>query len=148
MYCFKIIRATAAGLDAADAKGYYCCSMATILIVDDSLFMRMSLKAIIEEAGHVVVGMAADGKEAIELHNKLKPNLITLDVNMMGMDGLAALEILMRDRPRPNVLMISADKQKATAEHALALGATGFINKPFNPKEIALTIKRVCPQAA
>lgn len=112
------------------------------------MFMRMSLKAIVEAAGHKVVGVAGNGNDAIRLYRELRPNVITLDINMEGMDGLSALKILMEQIPKPTVLMISADKQKTTVEHAKALGAAGFINKPFNPKEIVLVIKRVCVQPA
>ncbi|MDO8756958.1 MAG: response regulator [Elusimicrobiota bacterium] len=116
--------------------------MANIMIVDDSLFMRMSLKAIMDTAGHNVVGMAENGKDAIDLYRKLHPNVITLDVNMEGMDGLAALKILMEENPKPIVFMISADKQQATVERAKMLGAAGFISKPFNPKAIGLILAK------
>ena len=105
--------------------------------------MRMSLKVIFEEAGHSIAGMAGTGTEAIKLYRELKPSLITLDINMEGMDGISVLKILMEEFPKPVVLMISADKQKATEEYAQRLGAAGFIKKPFNPKEIASQLKKI-----
>ena len=71
--------------------------MAKILIVDDAAFMRGSLKYIVEGAGHSVVGMAKDGQEALKLCGKLKPDIVTLDILMSGMDGLTALEAITKE---------------------------------------------------
>lgn len=122
--------------------------MATILVVDDSRFMRLALKAIFEAAGYDVVGEARNGNDAIRLYRELNPDVITLDIMMGSMDGFSALKVLMEEVPKPTVVIISAHKNRTTVEHAKAMGAAGFIHKPFNPKEITRTIKRVCAQRA
>ncbi|MEK7232493.1 MAG: response regulator [Elusimicrobiota bacterium] len=122
--------------------------MATILIVDDSRFMRLALKAIFKAAGYDVVGEAGNGKEAIKLYRELTPNVITLDIMMESMDGLSALKVLMEEVPKPIVVIISAHKNTAMIEDAKAMGAAGFIKKPFNPQEITRIIKEVCAQRA
>ncbi|OGR49466.1 MAG: hypothetical protein A2X40_11980 [Elusimicrobia bacterium GWC2_65_9] len=122
--------------------------MATILIVDDSRFMRLALKAIVEAAGYDVVGEARNGNDAIKLYRELNPTVITLDIMMESMDGFAALKVLMQEVPKPTVVIISAHKNTTTVANAKALGAAGFINKPFNPQDITRTIKRVCAQRA
>ena len=69
--------------------------MARILIVDDSLAIRMILRTILESAGHEVVAEAADGRRALIEYCKHKPDLVTMDMNMPGMAGLEAIEQLM-----------------------------------------------------
>lgn len=117
--------------------------MARILVVDDASFMRGSLKYIAEYEGHEVVGMAANGEEAIELYRKLKPDLVTLDILMKGMDGISALKAIKLEDPEAKVIMITALGQEAKQEEARKLGASGYIRKPFKRDEVASEIKRV-----
>jgi len=117
--------------------------MATILIVDDASFMRGSLKFIVEGAGHSVVGMAKDGQEALELTRELKPDIVTLDILMGGMDGLSALEAIKKDSSGIKVIMVTALGQEEKQEEAFKLGASGYIRKPFKQTEIVDEIKSV-----
>jgi two-component system chemotaxis response regulator CheY len=117
--------------------------MATILIVDDAAFMRGSLKYIVENAGHSVVGMAKDGQEALELTRKLRPDIVTLDILMSGMDGISALEAIKKENSGTNVIMVSALGQEEKQKEAYGLGARGYIRKPFKQTEIIDEIKRV-----
>ena len=82
--------------------------MAKILIVDDAAFMRGSLKYIIEGAGYSVVGTAKDGQEALKLCGKLKPDIVTLDILMSGMDGISALEAIKKENSGVKVVMVTA----------------------------------------
>lgn len=117
--------------------------MAKILIVDDSAFMRGSLKYIAENAGHEVVGMANDGAEGLELYKKLKPDLVTLDILMKGMDGISGLKAIRSEDPKAKVIMVTAIGQEEKQEEARKLGASGYIRKPFKQDEISSEIKRV-----
>ena len=121
--------------------------MAKIMIVDDSAFMRGSLKYIIEKAGHSVVAMAKDGQEALELRRKLKPDIMTLDILMSGMDGISALEAIKKEGPGTKVIMVSALGQEETQEEARQLGASGYIRKPFQQKQITDEIERILTNA-
>jgi two-component system chemotaxis response regulator CheY len=121
--------------------------MATILVVDDASFMRGSLKFIVENAGHEVLGMAKDGKEALELYRKLRPDVVTLDILMRGTDGLTALEAIMTEDPGAKVIMVTALGQEEKQEEARKLGACGYIRKPFKQTEIVDEIERVLTNA-
>ena len=111
-----------------------------VLIVDDSAFIRKRIKEILEQplAGHaehhfVVVGMAGNGREAVRLAAELKPDVITMDVDMPLMDGIAAVKRIMQDTPTP-ILMFSAMTHigaKATLD-ALEAGAIDFLPKQLN----------------
>ncbi len=117
--------------------------MARILVVDDASFMRGSLKYIAEYEGHEVVGTAANGEEALELYRKLKPDVVTMDVLMKGMDGITALKAIKLEDPGARVIMITALGQEEKQEEARNLGASGYIRKPFKRDEVASEIKRV-----
>jgi two-component system chemotaxis response regulator CheB len=102
-----------------------------VLVVDDSAFMRQHLKAILELDDHLeVVGMARNGTEAVEKVKELQPDVVTLDINMPGMDGLTALAYIMVECPVPTVMISSLTQQGALATfEAIELGAVDFISK-------------------
>jgi len=100
-----------------------------ILIVDDSTIMRRMIGAALKEAGHEVAGEARDGDSAIELYEALKPDLVTMDITMRGMDGFtAAGRILAGDR-QAKIIFLSNLVQVEYVEKARELGAKGYMNK-------------------
>ena len=105
--------------------------MIKILIADDSIFMRKLLSDLFEEQPDFkVVGVAHNGKDAVEKTAQLSPDLLTMDVNMPVMDGLEALAIIMKEHPLPVVMISSMTKTGAEATfRALELGAVDFIIK-------------------
>jgi len=101
-----------------------------VLIVDDSVFNRRSITEILNTSLDVeVVGKAADGEEALRLVSMLKPDVITLDLEMPRMDGFTFLRILMTKMPTP-VIVVSSYSQKENVFKALELGALDFVAKP------------------
>lgn len=105
--------------------------MIRVLIADDSAFMRKVLSDMFaSQPDFEVAGTARNGQETVEKVRELSPDLVTLDVNMPVMDGLEALDIIMKEHPIP-VVMLSSLTQKGTEQtvKALALGAVDFISK-------------------
>lgn len=103
-----------------------------VLIVDDSAFVRRTLTKILERDSRIeVIGTAWDGKEAIEKIARLSPDVVTMDLNMPKMDGIEALDIIMREMPLP-VIVVSSLNQDIIEEtlEALEHGAVDFILKP------------------
>jgi two-component system chemotaxis response regulator CheB len=101
-----------------------------VLVVDDSAFSRQTIRKMLEsEEGIEVVGIATDGIDAIAKTLKLKPDLITLDLEMPEMDGFAFLRYLMKERPTP-VIVVSSYSDSKTVFKALETGAVDFIAKP------------------
>src|SRR6188474_126082 len=101
-----------------------------VLVVDDSVFNRRSISDILATGpGIEVVGKAADGEEALRLVSALKPDAITLDLEMPRMDGFTFLRILMSKMPTP-VVVVSSYSQKENVFKALELGALDFVAKP------------------
>lgn len=112
-----------------------------VLVVDDSAFSRQTIKKMLEsEPAIKVVGIAADGIDAIAKTLRLKPDLITLDFEMPEMDGFSFLRWLMMQRPTP-VIMLSSYSDSKTVFRALELGAVDFIAKPS--KRASMELKNI-----
>jgi two-component system, chemotaxis family, protein-glutamate methylesterase/glutaminase len=115
-----------------------------LLIADDSALMRKLLEGIFREEGDFDIRLARNGTEALELVRSFDPQVVTLDVQMPEMDGLACLSRIMIESPRP-VVMISAlteEGAEATLE-AIELGAIDFVAKPSGT--VSLEIDRLRP---
>jgi two-component system chemotaxis response regulator CheB len=102
------------------------------LVVDDSWFVITSVKKRLEaDPGIEVIGSARDGKEAIDKIRTLKPDVVTLDVIMPEMDGLAVLKQVMSEQPTPVIMLSALTSEGAeTTIKALELGAVDFFLKP------------------
>ncbi len=112
--------------------------MIKVLIVDDSVFMCKALKHIFSGDANVeVVGMAHNGKEALEKLQVLDPDVITMDVEMPKMDGLTALQELMKIKPTPTIMISSLTESGAeTTLKALDAGALDFMPKSQSSQEL------------
>ncbi len=116
-----------------------------VLVVDDSAFMRFTItKHLNEFQGITVLGAAKDGLEALEMIPKLKPDVVTLDVEMPRLDGLSTLREIMSRHPLP-VVMLSSLTSEGTLEtvRALTLGAVDFVAKPDNKANMASILEDV-----
>src|SRR5215475_2601402 len=103
-----------------------------VLVVDDSTFMRKVLENIYSSDEQLqVVGSAKDGREAVSLAESLKPDVISMDINMPHVDGLQATAEIMTTNPKPIVIVSSESKENAASTlRALELGAIEFVAKP------------------
>lgn len=108
--------------------------MYTVLIVDDSNFMRNIIKSVFSklDLNINVVGEASNGFEAIEKYKKLKPDFVTMDIIMNEKTGLDALKEIIKIDNNAKVIMVSSMGQKDLINEAITLGAVDFIIKPFN----------------
>ena len=119
--------------------------LSTVLVVDDSAFMRKLIAEIVEASGEYrVVGTAADGIEALERIRSLGPDIVTLDIEMPRLDGLQALEQIMKEMPRPVVMLSAAGSERGNEMtlRALERGAIEFVRKPSGPISIDLLAVR------
>lgn len=120
--------------DTSDSRG-------TILVVDDSKMSRRMLRTILEEEGYAVIAEAANGEEGLEAYKQYHPSVVTMDITMPKMDGIAALKEIRAYDGNARVVMITAAGQQQKIIEALKLGAEKFITKPFEQGEVIATMQ-------
>lgn len=113
----------------------------TILVVDDAVFMRMMVRDILGREGYVI-HEAVNGRDAVEKFEEIRPDLVTMDITMPEMDGVAALKAIRAVHPDARILMVSAMGQQNLIIEALAEGAIDFLIKPFQPTKVLETVKK------
>lgn len=115
-----------------------------ILIADDHYVVRMGLAALVEtEPDLRVVGEAADGAEAVELHKKLKPDLTLMDLRMPHLDGIAATRQIRSEFPQACILMLTTYEGDEDIHQALSAGATGYLLKNSTRESLIPALRAV-----
>jgi len=114
----------------------------TVLIVDDAAFMRMMIKDILTKNGYTILGEAQTGKEAVEMYQKFKPDLVTMDITMPEMNGIDAVRAIRKNDPVARIIMCSAMGQQAMVIDAIQAGARDFIVKPFQPNRVIEAVQK------
>lgn len=115
-----------------------------LIIADNESIIRMDLREMLEEAGHEIVGEAADGARAVELTRKYRPDLVVMDIKMPEMDGIVAAKRIADEKLAP-VLLLTAFSQQEIVEKAKDSGVLAYLVKPvrecnlFPALEIALS---------
>jgi len=111
-----------------------------ILLVDDESIIRLDLREMLKEHGHEIVGEGSNGQEAVDLAEKLNPDLIVMDIKMPVMDGLEAVKRINAERTIP-VIMLTAYSQPELVQQATELGVYGYLVKPIKEADILPTIE-------
>lgn len=119
-----------------------------LLIVDDSLVVRNAIQRSVDEGKISNVYRAEDGEEAVSIFARERPELVTMDLTLPRLDGLGAIRRIHEIEPRTSILVISALNSHKTAMDAIALGACGFLTKPFTPREISEALDQLAEHAA
>ena len=117
--------------------------MKKVLIVDDAMFMRNSLKIMLERNQFEVIGQAEDGEDAVRQYELLKPDIVTMDITMPKMSGLDALVKIKSMDPNAKVVMITAMGSEHMVKDAILSGAINFIIKPFQEEKVVEVLSRV-----
>lgn len=117
--------------------------MATVLIVDDSKTSRKILGDVLIQMGLTIAGEATNGEEGFMKYKELRPDLVTMDITMPVMSGLESLLLIKHENPDAKVVMITAAGQKENLITAVKSGASEFLTKPLDEKEIRRVITEV-----
>jgi len=117
--------------------------MKRVLIVDDAAFMRVSIKNMLTKNGYEIVGEAENGRIAVQKYKELSPDIVTMDITMPEVDGLAGLKEILTVNPAASVIMITAMGQESMVREAVQSGAKGFIVKPFKEDIIVSALKNL-----
>jgi two-component system, chemotaxis family, chemotaxis protein CheY len=113
----------------------------TVMIVDDSIIMSRIIAAMLTVLGHTVVRVCKTGGDAIHDYPHIKPDLVTMDITMPGMDGIDAMTGIMAWNPAARVIMVTSHGQEAMVARALKAGARGFVLKPVTKERLAEAIE-------
>ncbi|MEI8374485.1 MAG: response regulator [Planctomycetota bacterium] len=119
-----------------------------LLVADDAMIIRQIIKDMAIHAGWEVVGEAANGQEAIDRYRELKPDAVTLDLVMPEHDGLHALHGIMAFDPEAKILVVSALEQRGVLKDAIKAGASDFVAKPFDKRNLQATLEQLVPNSS
>ncbi|HEX3493223.1 MAG TPA: response regulator [Streptosporangiaceae bacterium] len=112
----------------------------SVVIAEDEALIRLDLKEMLEEEGYEVVGEVGDGASAVELAQKLRPDLVIMDVKMPGLDGISAAEQISAQRLAP-VVILTAFSQRDLVRRASDAGALAYLIKPFTKADLVPAIE-------
>jgi two-component system, response regulator PdtaR len=115
-------------------------SATRIVIADDEPLIRIDLRENLESLGYDVVGEAADGKHAVEVARKLRPDIVLMDIKMPEMDGIAALRVLTEENVAP-VLLLTAYGEGELVQQASDAGAVAYLVKPYRQSDLQPAIE-------
>ena len=107
-----------------------------IMVVDDSRLVRVQLGDILEGTDYEIVEHCRSGEDAVVRYNEVKPDLVTMDIIMQGMDGLDAAELILKEHPDARIVIISSLAYDDTFDKARAIGVKGFVDKPFYQEQL------------
>lgn len=116
--------------------------MKKVMIVDDAAFMRLNLRNILKDE-YDIVGEAKNGKEAVEMYQELKPDIVTMDITMPVMDGLEAIRAIKDIDPDAQIIVCSAMGQQKMIIEAIEAGAKDFIVKPFKEGRVIEAVRKL-----
>jgi two-component system chemotaxis response regulator CheY len=114
---------------------------ATVMIVDDAVFMRNILRAIIKDKGYTVVAEAASGIEAMRFLHDHNPDIVILDIILPDANGIDLLESITKGHPLTKVVICSSIGQEPIIKKAMDHGAKAFIQKPFTPEKVLAALE-------
>ncbi len=115
----------------------------SIMIVDDNDMMRSILRGMLRGETYDVVGEARNGVQAVEMADRLKPDIVCLDVMMPEKNGIEALIEIKAARPNTVVVLITSTADADTVQQSIGNGASGFIIKPFNAARVLDTLEKL-----
>lgn len=117
--------------------------MAAALIVDDSKFMRKILRESLESGGHKILAEADNGADGVDKYMSLKPDFVTMDITMGGLDGMKAVKAISDYDPNARIIVVSALNEKTIKMNDQAIQASAYVQKPFDKDFLLNTVKGV-----
>lgn len=107
-----------------------------IMVVDDSRLVKVQLEDTLKGTEYEIAAFCRSGEDAIAQYASVQPDLVTMDIIMQGMDGLDAAQAILQENPDARIVMVSSLAYEDTFERARAIGARGFVDKPFHQEQL------------
>jgi DNA-binding NarL/FixJ family response regulator len=124
-----------------------CTDVISVLLVDDHTLFREGLRQLLSwEQDIVIVGEAANGQEALESIEQLRPDVVLMDIHLPGIDGLVLTRQITQQFPFVSIIMLTMYQQSQYMVQAMKNGAQGYLSKSASAREVAETIRHVCTQ--
>lgn len=107
-----------------------------VMVVDDSRVQEVQIRSLLEGTDYEVVHYCRNGEDALAVYDEVKPDVVTMDIIMPGMDGLETAQAILEEYPEARIIMVSSLAYDDTFEEAKTIGAKGFIDKPFDKEKL------------
>jgi two-component system chemotaxis response regulator CheY len=114
-----------------------------MMVVDDSGLTVKKMNKLLEELGHVVIGVATTGQQAVDEYAGLAPDMVAMDITMPDMDGIEATRRIMADNPNACIIIVTSHGQEQMVMDAIEAGAKGYILKPVRREKLVETLETV-----
>jgi len=125
-------------------KGGRRMSRIRVLVVDDSPFIHKAISRALNSDQYEICGIAKNGREGVDMYTSTAPDVVTMDVTMPVMSGLASAKEIMAKNPGAKIIMLSAMGDEEILTEAKSLGIREFLQKPFKSPELISTIQKLC----
>lgn len=113
-----------------------------LLVVDDSAFILNEMKFMLKDSEYEIAAYAKSGEEALALFPKLKPDVVTMDIILPGIDGLDTSRLILQQWPLAKIIIVSSLAYDETINQAKDVGACGFLFKPFEEEKLKCALER------
>ena len=113
-----------------------------LMVVDDSRMVHFEMLRLQEGTDYEVAAFCQDGESAIERYREVRPDVVTMDILMPGMDGLEAARAILEEDPSAKIVMVSSLAYDDTLEEAARIGTKGFLYKPFDQKALLTALQK------
>lgn len=120
--------------------------MVKFIVIDDSKLARKKQVASIVESGYEVIGEAEDGQKGLDLYKELKPDFVTMDLEMPVMNGLETTKKIIEFDPEAKIIVVSSVMNKALIAEVLNIGAVFHLKKPFKSELLQRHLVRLIPK--
>lgn len=114
-----------------------------VMVVDDSAITVKKMVSLLEKLGHSIAATCDTGIEAVHSYSKYKPDLITMDITMPDMDGIAATEKIIEKYPEALILIVTSHGQKQMVLNAIKAGAKGYLLKPIQEESLVEALEKI-----
>lgn len=114
-----------------------------ILVVDDSIFIAKQIRTVVEPEGYEVIGHAKSGEEGIKMYDELKPDIVTMDIIMPGIDGIETAKCILEKNPDAKIIMLSSLCDEDTIKEIEDIGVRYLIPKPMEDRLILSVLRRI-----
>ena len=107
-----------------------------IMVVDDSRMIALQMQNLLEDTEYEIAAYCRNGEDALAKYGEIRPDIVTMDIIMPGMDGLETAQAILEEDKDARIIMVSSLAYDDTFEEAKAIGAKGFIDKPFEKEQL------------